>query len=697
MATLVIGLIPPLRQRAAAALSRAVLVVLSPFAPDTRGFQALPATTRLVAADGSALADLNGTQRREPVALASLPPQVAHAVLAAEDANFYHDAGIDPTGIVRAAINDVRGKKVQGGSTIDQQLAKLNYTGGRRSVFRKLAEVLYVAKLEHKYSKNELLERYLNQVYFGDGAYGISAAAQTYFGVPPEQLTAAQAATVAGKIRAPERLDPRSHPHEVTVRRDEVLRSMHKRHWLTKADLKAALATPVSVIPAVPAAPSIAPHFVQYVEREAAGLDVLGATPEARASQLFTGGYTIETTIDPKVYNAASAAVKNHLGAPGDPAAAVVSIQPGDGAIRSLFGGLNFDQHQFDPASQGLRQPGSSWKVFDYLAMLGDGVDPRSILPAPQQTTVNCAGQPPYQVHNFEGEAPGWATVDDALAQSVNTVFAELVAKVGPDNVMRAAESAGIPPRNLANCAVALGGLSKGVSPLEMAAAYATFAAKGIYAQPYSITTIKDRHGNVIYTHAVKTRPAFDSREVGVLTSALTGVVNHGTGVAANIGRPVAGKTGTTENYGDAWFVGYVPQLATAAWVGYVNGVHPMTNVHGIAVAGGTYPAQIFADTMKAALDGVPPAALFTATPDQLSLHILLGPPPGAGAPPPPGATTTTSTTAPSNPTPAPTAPPPPQPAAEPTTVARPSPTTTAAPRSAPTSTSTSSTSTTIR
>ncbi len=591
-ASIVIGAVAPLRRAAAVALSKVVITAASPFAPDIRGFHALPTTSKILAVDGSDLGDLSGAPRRDPVGLDRLPPHVAHAVLAAEDASFYQDAGIDPIGIARAAINDARGRRTEGGSTIDQQLAKLNYTGSRHSILRKAAEILYVAKLEDRYTKGQLLERYLNQVYFGDGAYGIAAAAQSHFGLPPEQLTPAQAATLAGKIRAPEALDPRRRPAAVVVRRNQVLRAMRSHGWLTTAEHRAALATPLVVTPPPPTT-TRAPHFVQYVAREAATLDVLGSTPEERTNQLFTGGYTVHTTLDPKAYDAAAAAVTSRLSGPADPATAVVSVQPGDGAIRDLFGGLNFDQHQFDPASEGLRQAGSSFKVFDYLAMLGHGIDPRSVLPAPPQTTVSCPDGQQYLVRNYEGESPGRASVDQALAQSVNTVFAEIVAKVGPAEVIRAAVAAGIPPRNAANCAVALGGLSRGVSPLEMAAAYATFAAKGVYAQPYAIASIRGRDGNVIYNHSVKTREAFDPRQVGILTAALTGVVTHGTGTAADIGRPVAGKTGTTEGYGDAWFVGYVPQLATAVWVGYLDGSRPMTNIHGLAVTGGTFPVPV--------------------------------------------------------------------------------------------------------
>jgi penicillin-binding protein 1A len=551
---------------------------------------------------------------------------VVHAVLAAEDAGFYQHGGVDLTALGRAAWNDVRSGHVQGGSTITQQLAKLNYTGSQRTFFRKFRELLYAAKLEQRYSKDELLQRYINQVYFGDGNYGIAAASAHYFGVAPEQLTAAQAATLAGMIHSPGHLDPYVRPDAVVARRNQVIANMQKHHWLDPAAAGVAKAAPLAVAPDKPDEAEFgttAPHFVQYVAREAAGLDELGGTAASRSKQVYTGGYTIETTLDPKAQDEATNAARQTLGAPGDPTSAVASVQPGDGAVRVLFGGLD-PNRRFDVASQGRRQPGSSFKPFLYLAALESGIDPRTTFDSGSPKTVSCAGAP-WTVHNYEGEGGGPISVDDAMAQSVNTVFQQLMAEVGPSAVQHTAERVGISADELtpARCAMALGGLPQGVSPLEQAAAYATFAAKGIYAQPYSIVRIKNRSGQVVYQHQSKTSPAIPPTEAGVLNAALEGVVNDGTGTAAAIGRPLAGKTGTTENHADAWFIGYVPQLSTAVWVGYPDSLVPMTDVGGIAVSGGSYPARIFARYMKPALANTDVQDLYTASPDQLSLHRL--------------------------------------------------------------------------
>jgi penicillin-binding protein 1A len=400
---------------------------------------------------------------------------------------------------------------------------------------------------------------------------------------------------------------------------------MRRHGWLAGTAFQQASTAPLAAIPQQPPVGESdrAPHFVEYVKREAAALDELGGSDESRRKQLYTGGYTIETTLDPRALDAATDAVRQNLGAPGDPTAAIVSVQPGDGAIKVLFGGLDVSR-KFDVASQGRRQPGSSFKPYVYLAMLEGGIDPRSQLDAGSPKTLPCGGEQ-WPVRNFEGEGAGMVTVDDAMAHSVNTVFAQLMVEVGPHAVQQVAEKAGIaadevtPPR----CAMALGGLRRGVSPLEQAAAFATFAAKGVYALPYSIVRIRDRAGHVVYQHGVKTTPAIPEKEAGVLTTALEGVVSQGTGTAAAMGRPLAGKTGTTENFGNAWFIGYVPQLATAVWVGNPDGDVPMTSVHGIAVTGGTFPARIFSRYMKAAMTGAPVQNLYTASPDELSLHML--------------------------------------------------------------------------
>ena len=637
----VVAAVAPLRRLASNGLSRVIFWVASPLTPSVRGFGDLPQSTRVVAADGSELGRIDGTQGSQPITLSALPPAIPHAVLAAEDANFYRHAGVDPTALVRAAWSTVRGR-TEGGSTITQQLAKLDYTGSQRTVFRKFRELLYAVRLEKNYSKNQLLEQYLNQVYFGNGAYGIGAAAQTYFGVPPDKLSVAQAATLAGKIHAPTFLDPYQRPQDVVKRRNQVLQAMAAHHWIDHQQLTDALAVPLQVVPKASTPGSQLRYFLSYVQGEVTNNPTFGGSPESRAKQLFTGGYTVQTSFDRKAFDAAVSAAKARLGQPGDPTTAMASVQPGDGAIHVLFGGLDTAQ-QFDIASQGRRQPGSSFKPFVYLAALRQGIDPRSTLDSSSPKTLQYQGQT-FTVVNYQGETGGGAmSLDDGLVHSVNTVYAQLGLKVGPQQVVNAAQDDGIHPGIAPVPAVSLGGLNRGVSPLEMAAAYATFAARGLYASPYAVTAIVDRHGHQVFHHTSQTKQVFDANQVGVLTATLQRVVTEGTATAAAIGRPVAGKTGTTSNYTDAWFVGYVPQLATAVWVGDPSGNTPMTHVHGIAVSGGSFPATMFSDMMKTALDGMPVQPLSTATPDSLNLHPLQ--PTQSSVPPTSESSTTSSTT----------------------------------------------------
>jgi penicillin-binding protein 1A len=619
--SVVVVAVPPLRQAALYSATAAVLRGADRWAPAVGPFPDLATDTRIVAADGRLLATLQEENRR-PLRLADVPLPVRRAVLAAEDKGFYRHAGVDPLALGRAAWRNLRGGR-QGGSTITQQLAKTNFTTGARTLDRKVDEALIASELERRSTKDELLERYLNQVYFGDRAYGLAAAARTFFDVDPAGLSVAQAATLAGKIQAPDRLDPRADPGAVIRRRDAVLANMAENGWLTDRQLAEARAEPLTLAPPrPPAGPALAPHFVEFVKREAQTLGVLGEDAATRLQRLTVGGYRVETTLDPATFDATTAAARAQLGRPGDPRVAAATVEPGTGAIRSLFGGADFDSHQFDVSSRGGRQPGSAFKPFVYLAALRAGIDPRSTFSGSSGRTIKCYGD--RRVNNSGNRSAGRSIdVDRALVQSVNVVFVDLGCEVGVESVLRAAADAGVPEEaTTAQGAIFLGGLDRGVSALTMAAAYATFASGGIYAEPYAIARILDDGGRVVYQRQPVSRRAFRPEEVGVLNRMLQAVVTSGTGRRAGIGRPVAGKTGTSEDNGDAWFVGFVPQLSTAVWVGY-EPRRPMWQVHGQAVSGGSFPAAIFAAVMRRALEGQDHQPIATAGPDELDLRRL--------------------------------------------------------------------------
>ncbi len=619
LAILVVAALPPLREAALYGATAATLRAASRWAGDVPAFGGLSANTRIVAVDGRLLATLQEENRR-PLRLGDIPLPVRRAILAAEDEDFYRHAGVNPTALARAAWRNFRGGH-QGGSTVTQQLAKTNFTTGARTLDRKIDEALIAGVLERRHTKDELLERYLNQVYFGEQAYGLAAAAQTFFDVDPARLSLAQAAALAGKIQAPDRLDPRTDPRAVVRRRDAVLANMAEEGWLTGAELAAARAEPLTLAPPRPLGGTVlAGHFVEFVKREAQTLEALGGDAATRLQRLATGGYRAETTLAPSLLEATTEAVLAQLGRPGDPLAATATVEPGTGAIRSLFGGLDFASTQFDEASLGARQPGSAFKPFVYLAALRQGIDPRSTFNGTSGRKIDCYGK---RVDNAGNRSAGRIEVDRALVQSVNVVFVDLGCEVGIEPVLRAAADAGIPEEATeAQAAIFLGGFDRGVSALTMAAAYATFASGGVYAEPYAIARIVDTAGKVVYERKPVRRRAFKTDEVGVLNRQLAAVVTSGTGRGAGIGRPVAGKTGTTQDNGDAWFVGFVPQLATAVWVGY-EPRRPMSRVHGRAVFGGSFPAAIFAHVMRRALEGVPVEPIPTADPDDLDLRRL--------------------------------------------------------------------------
>ena len=616
LALFLIAVIPPFRSAATFAASKVILVVTTPFAPSVEGLNTAPESSKVVAADGSPLGTFEEGERI-PIRVGDLPPHVKGAVLAAEDADFYEHDGVDPSAIVRAAFNIATGGRQQGGSTITQQLAKLNYTNGERTVFRKLREVLFATRLERDYSKDQLLERYLNQVYFGDGAYGIEAGARRTFGVPAAQLTPDQAAALAVRIRAPGAIDPRKKPDSVLERRNQVLKSMGDLGTVPKEQVEALQAVPLAPVPLPPAAAKPERLVIDRARREALQLDVLGVNEEERLAKLEGGGLIIETTLDQKGQKAARDAAQAALPRPEDASAAVIGVQPGDGAIRVLIG--DSKGGQFDVATRGPRQPGSAYKPFTYATALESGIHPGSQFDSKSPFTFTYSGKT-ETVENYEEGTGGPMTLDQATIDSVNVVYTQVALKVGPEKIKKVAQRLGQPSTIKAFPSLTLGGSE--VTPMDMASSYAVFASAGTYAQPYLVTRIKDPQGRTVWQFDKKTRKAMDQKEAGVINGILQRVVGEGTGKAAAIGRTVAGKTGTTNEAKDAWFVGYTPQLATAVWVGYVDEPRTVTDGRGRQAFGGGPPARIFSATMKATLQGVKETPMQVNKPEDLGLKL---------------------------------------------------------------------------
>jgi membrane peptidoglycan carboxypeptidase len=573
-------------------------------------------TSVVVAADGSPLAQLHAEQDRDLVPLDRIPGVLQDAVVAVEDARFWEHAGVDARAVARAVVQNAReGRVVQGGSTITQQLAKNAVTGDETSLDRKLAEASVALQLEAQLSKAEILERYLNTVYFGNGAYGAQTAARRYFGVDVERLRLEQAALLAGLLRAPSRYDPWADPDVAQGRRDLVLRLMGEQGLASAQEVADAQAAPLGLAPPPRAQRWQAPYFVAHVLKllqHDPEFAVLGLDPVARADRLFRGGLRVETTLDVAWQDAAEAAVTETLTGPDDPRAAVVAIDPDTGRVRALVGGRDFydpdDPHaRFNLATDGARQPGSAFKPLVLATALAQGGSLDDVHPGGASVAIPVRGaQEPWEVSNADGRNFGPMTLRTATQWSVNVVYARLMAELGPEAVVRTAQAAGIRRPLQPYLSLALG--AQEVSPLELASVQATLAAGGVYREPTFVTRITAPNGTVLYERgAPQGERVMDDAVAWQVTSALQEVVLRGTGQRADLQRPLAGKTGTSQDAADAWFAGYTPALAAAVWIGFPEGRIGMRPPRTRApVEGGTWPAELFARFGLRALADVP-------------------------------------------------------------------------------------------
>jgi membrane peptidoglycan carboxypeptidase len=544
----------------------------------------------VVAADGATLARLHDGIRRQPVTLEDVPPHVRQAVLAAEDARFPEHRGFDLAAIGRAALANLRaGGAVQGGSTITQQLAKQTFVGDERVLSRKVREVLHAVALERQLGKDAILERYLNHVYLGAGAYGVAEAAQEYFGADVGDLTPAQGALLASLIRAPGSFDPRGDPASAERRRDHVLRRMGTLGMVGAATLEAALAEPVALEPRRPD-PVHEPFIVAAARRELLADPRLGATAEERADRLATGGLRIEVSVDPGLQDVARRIVEERL-AGGELSAALATVEAGTGRVLALHGGADYAASQFDLAAQARRQPGSLLKPLLAVAALEAGWDPAATFDGGARRTYELEGER-WTVGNFAGIDHGEVDLHGALVHSVNTAFADLVEVVGHDAVVDVTASLGVDPERAFGPAashgpsIALGGLTHGLSPLEVAGAYATFLDGGRFARPHLVDRVVDADGRELVGPASAAEPVLDEAATVQVAAALEDAVRSGTGRRAAIeGRVVLGKTGTTQDGADAWFAGGTGGLSTAVWVGRADSRARVPGSTGGAVA----------------------------------------------------------------------------------------------------------------
>jgi penicillin-binding protein 1A len=560
----------------------------------------------IYAGDGKrVLAVLRGSQSRIVLRSDQISPVMKQAIVAIEDRRFYEHRGVDLHGIMRAVWADVRNKKVvEGGSTITQQFVKNTYTKNQRSIARKLKEAALAWQLEQRWSKDRILTAYLNTIYFGNGAYGVEQAAQTYFhhSAAPGKLKLWEAALLAGIPSDPSAYDPATNPVAAKERRDLVLREMLDQGDITQGDYLRAIKQKLPDRNEIhlPGDQGPAQYFANYVKQQL--VDKYGS------GRVFGGGLRVSTTIDLKLQKMARNSIGKWLTNPNGPTAALVAIDPRDGRVLAMFGGNNFHKSQFNLAVQGERQAGSSFKPFVLATALKEGVAPTTTFDS-KQVTINAGGRL-WEVHNYEDEYLGPITVQQATQYSDNAVFAQLTKLVGPSNIVDTAKSLGIQSKLQPYFSIGLG--AQGVNPLEMARAFSAFAnggrridGKAFGNTPRVILRVANYRGQTVDNNSARPRQELSENEAAMIDSLLENVIKGGTAKAAKLadGREAAGKTGTTENYGDAWFVGYTPQLAAAVWVGYPTRLRPMlTEFHGDPVAGGTFPALIWKTFMERAL-----------------------------------------------------------------------------------------------
>ena len=572
----------------------------------------LPQRTTIYAADGSVIGRLYRKYNRWVVPLHDISHPARKAVLAIEDHSFYQHGALDFESIVRAAIANVRaGHVVQGGSTIAQQLVKNTITGNEETFARKIQEAEDAIRLENTYTKNQILGMYLNDIYLGNSTYGIAAAGQFYFGKKPSHLTLPEGATLAAIISFPSRFDPIAHPTHALHQRNQVLSRMRGLHWIGKKKYQDAVDAPLGLSKRQRDVASTAPtsYVEQYVINRFLADPSFGKTYTQRVNLLYRGGLKIYTTFDPQFQDEAEQAIQHRMSQPGQPQSALVSIDPSTGAVRAMaVGGQTFAESKYNLATDpgGGRTAGSAFKAFTLATALEQGMSPNKVFDGSSPRTIpHCGGGETWKVNNAE-PGSGSYTLAAATAASVNAVFAQVINIVGPKNVARVAHQMGITSPLTAVCPLTLG--TSPVSPFEMTSAYSTLANNGVHCRPYSIEKVVGPTGDPMENarpHCSRVMPANIAQTE---TRLLEAVISGGTGTAAQIGRPEAGKTGTGQDFQDAWFMGYVPQLTTGVWVGYAKAEIPMRSVPGYGEGfGGTLAAPIWHDYMLAATRGMQP------------------------------------------------------------------------------------------
>lgn len=559
-----------------------------------------PASSQIYDINGNELANIHAEENRVPVSIRQIPKDLQNAFVAVEDNRFYDHIGVDPKGIMRAIVSNITSKEVaEGGSTITQQLAKNAYLTQERTMKRKIQEVFLALRLEQQYTKQEILELYLNQIYFGQGAYGVQAAAKTYFGKDVSELDTNECAVLAGIPKSPNYYSPLNSMEAAQERKATVLDQMVKYGYMNAVTANSLKKEPLKLAKPHDDNNSNTPkYFINYVIQEL--INKYGA------DAVYKDGMKIYTTIDMDMQRAAEEAMKNLPNDSTDsngnkqPQGALVAIDPATGYIKAMVGGRGTDQ--FNRATMAERQPGSAFKPFVFAAALESDYSPSSMIDDKPLKIGDWSPQ------NYNRTFNGMVSLRYTAEQSLNVPTVKLAQEIGLDKVIYYAKEMGISSlvmdgsaaHNDKNFAITLGGLTRGVTPLELTSAYGTFANNGVHVAPVAIIKVLDRNGKIMEEARPETKQVMKRSSAEELTSMLMGVVQRGTGTRANIGRPAAGKTGTTSDYLDAWFVGYVPDLVCGVWVGCDD------NASLGGMTGGATPAVIWKAFMSKALNGTP-------------------------------------------------------------------------------------------
>jgi penicillin-binding protein 1A len=573
----------------------------------------------IFAADGSRLGYVQSDVVRTVIPWTRIPTVLRRATVAIEDERFYKHKGVDYNAIIRAGVRNLEsGENLQGGSTITQQLVRALYIKDpQRNLNRKIREAKLASELEEEHSKTWILHNYLNDIPYGTvggrTAIGAEAASVVFFSKHADELTLPEAATLAGLPQAPSQYNPFRNPTAALERRNEVLDRMAENGYISRGEADAAAQTPLGVKHGTRYTRRREPYFFDFVQDQL--IEKYGVGVFRR------GGLKVHTTIYPKLQDAARQAIQGQLPYPDDPSSAVVSIDPSNGYIRAMASSGTYKDRTFNLAAQGHRQPGSAFKTMVLTTAIRKGVDPDRTTYVSKPLSLDLGdGSPPWEVKTYDNSYRGTMSIRSATLASDNTVYAQLILDLGAKAVRETAEMMGITTKLDAYPAEGLGGLRRGVSPLEMANAYATLASGGMRNKPKAITKVVFPDGKSDDLGEPERERAFSDGVASEVTDILEQNVTGGTGTAAQYGCPAAGKTGTTDNFNDAWFVGYTPKLASSVWVGYPNALVEMRSVHGISVAGGTFPAMIWHDYMTVAhgddcSDFPPPTEPATFTP----------------------------------------------------------------------------------